>query len=227
MTHDAETAPQQSPVQDWLVNHGAQLRVIGTGQFVVRFGSDDSERTAMESLGLCDMSGLRKLGLKGRDAENLLQDTNLNVPTETFESGPLPDGGLIVRFGSEEFFLESGIRNDSLTAISQQLQQWNGDAFQVDHQEATFLLTGSHVVSVLSQTCGINFRDAIPRKAIFTRAAGVSCCILPDGIGGIPGYRIWVDPGFALYLWEALVDITESLSGSVIGAGCIFPELLS
>jgi hypothetical protein len=46
------------------MTHGALQRVIGTGSFVVRIAADDAERTAMESLGLCDLSGLRKLGLK-------------------------------------------------------------------------------------------------------------------------------------------------------------------
>ena len=60
-----------------------------------------------------------------------------------------------------------------------------------------------------------------------TRVAGVSCCVFPDTIGGIPAYRIWVDTSYALYLWETLVEICESVGGGVIGAGCVFPELLS
>jgi glycine cleavage system aminomethyltransferase T len=209
------------------MTHGALQRVIGTGSFVVRIAADDAERTAMESLGLCDLSGLRKLGLKGPDAESLLRNANLDVPTEIFDSRPFSDGGLIVRIGSDEFFLEGGILDECLTEISQKLDQSDGNVFHVDHQEATFLITGLCQLDVLAQTCGINFREAIPRRAIFTRIAGVSCCVLPNEIEGVPGSRIWVDPGYALYLWETLVEISESLGGSVIGAGCIFPGLLS
>lgn len=227
MTQLPDTATQRSPIQDWLDAHGAQPQVIDGSSFSVRFHSAAAERTTMELLGICDMSGLRKFGLKGRDAELWLRNANLQVPKMMFESLPLADGGLIVRFGSSEFFLESGIRNESVSAIARQLKLPHGQIFQVEHQEATFLLTGSRALAVLSQTCGLNFRDGIPRQAVFTRVAGISCCILPDTIGGIASYRIWVDPGYALSLWETLIEICESLGGGVIGAGCIYPELLS
>ena len=228
MAQSANTETQRSPIQDWLDAHGAQQRVIGGRSFVVRFASDDAERTAMASLGICDLSGLRKLGLKGRDAEDLLLNAKLDVPTKVFESHPLVDGGLIIRIGSDEFFLESGIRNESVAAIAHQLEVQAGQVFRVDHQEATFLLIGSRALAVLSQTCGINFGgEARPRQAVFTRVAGVSCCVFPDLIRGVSAYRIWVDPTYALYLWETLVEICASLDGRTIGTGWIYPESLS
>jgi glycine cleavage system aminomethyltransferase T len=227
MAQSADIATQRSPIQDWLDAHAAQQRVIGGSQYVVRFAADDAERTALETLGLCDMSGLRKLGLKGPAAERSLLNANLDVPTKMFESRPLTDDGLIVRFGANEFFLESGIRHESFTEIIEQLDLQSGQAFCVDHQESTFLLTGLRALAVLSQTCGINFRAATSRQAIFTRVAGVSCCVLPDAIGGVSAYRIWVDPSYALFLWETLVEISVSLGGSVIGLGCVYTELVT
>ena len=227
MTQVTDLPSPQSPVQDWMNSRGAQQRAINGSSFFVRFATDNTEHKTMQSLGLCDMSGLQKFGLKGRDAESLLRNVNIDVPANIFESRRLVDDGLIIRFGADEFFLENGIRNKSVSVISRQLDLQNRQAFHVDHQEATFLLTGSRVLTVLSQTCGIDFQQATPRQAIFTRVAGVSCCVFPDEADGFLCYRIWVDPSYAVYLWDTLVAVCENLGGSVIGAGCIFPELLS
>lgn len=230
MIQPPDTVIQRSPIQDWLVTHGAQFRIVSGSSFAVRLRADDTEPETMELLGICDVSGLRKFGLKGRDAEKWLLNANQPVPKKMFESVPLADGGLIVRFGSSEFFLESGLRNESVSVISRQFELDQGrSAFQrvvpVRHEEATFLLSGSRVLTLLSQTCGINFRDAVSRQAVFTRVAGVNCCVLPDTIGRLAIYRIWVDPGYALYLWETLIEIGQSLGGGVIGAACIYPEM--
>ncbi len=88
------------------------------------------------------------------------------------------------------------------------------------------MLAGSRSTEVFAQTCGINFGEMPQRHVIFTRVAGVSCTVFPDSIRDIEAYRIWVDFSYAEYLWETLVEISESLGGSVIGAGCVFPELL-
>ena len=181
----------------------------------------------MELLGICDLSGLAKLGLKGRDVENWLSNKGLDVPAAIFDSRRLEDGGVIVRFAADEFFLESGIGNETVPAIAARLDSQLARPFHVERQEATFLLTGSRSLEVLSQTCGINFLEVTPRHVVFTRVAGVNCAVLPDTAGVIPSYRFWVDYSYALFLWEVLVEICEGLGGSVIGAGCLFPELLS
>jgi len=134
---------------------------------------------------------------------------------------------MIVRFGTNEFFLQDGIGGSTVSSLSEQMDSRAGQVFRVEHQEATFLLTGSRSWEVLAQTCGINFDEAAPRTVIFTRVAGVSCGVFPDALRDVSTYRIWVDPSYAIYLWETLVDICESLDGSVVGAGCVYPDLVS
>lgn len=226
-TQNPETAILRSPVRDWLVTRGASERVIGGRAYVIRFDSENADQTAMQMAGLCDMSPLAKFGIKGRDAANRLRCANVDVPTQYFAANSLSDGGLVVCLSAEEFFLESGVPHKSLPAVAEKLVPWNGYAYQVDHQEATFLLTGTSACAVLSQTCGVDFQKVLPRQAVFTRVAGVSCCVFPDSIGSTDCYRIWIDPSYAWYLWETLVAICDSLGGGVFGAGCLFPELLA
>jgi glycine cleavage system aminomethyltransferase T len=210
-----------------LESRGANFRDFAGSSYAVRFGPDDDEQRTLELLGLCDLSGLQKLGLKGRAAQAWLTSNGLEVPSEVFASRSLTDGGMIVRLGAGEFFLEDGIRNASLPALGTKIDSHDGQLIRVEHQEATFVLTGHRALEVLAQTCGINFLEAAPNTAVFTRVAGVSCGILPERIREIPAYRLWIDPSYAVYVWETFAEICESLSGGVIGAGCIYSELLA
>ena len=223
----AGSAIPRSPIHEALEARGAEWRSVDGIDVVVRIQDADTERVAMESLGLCDLSGLRKTGLKGRDAESWLAGEEIDVPRTVFESRSLESRGIIVRVGSDEFFLQDGIGNSTVSLVAERMKSHDGLLFRVEHQEATFLLIGSRSLEVLAQTCGINFSVMAPRQVVFTRVAGVSCGVFPDSVGEIPTYRIWVDPSYAVYLWETLVEICESLDGCVIGAACVYPELLS
>lgn len=179
----------------------------------------------MTSLGICDVSGLQKLGVKGPDAAAWLHSLGIDVPAKILDSNSLPPGGVIVRLGRDEFFLEDDIANTALPRLMTKADAHRGDMYRVEHDEATFLLVGDRATQVLAQTCAINFREVVPQQVVFTRVAGVSCSVLP-ALADIPTYRFWVDPSYAVYLWKTLVEICESLDGRVIGAGCLYRELL-
>ncbi len=131
-----------------------------------------------------------------------------------------------MRLGVDEFFLEDNIANTNLPLLAAEINSHEGDVFRVEHQEATFVLTGHRSLEVLAQTCGINVAEAMPDQVVFTRVAGVSCGIFPERHRDTTLYRLWVDPSYAAYVWETVLEICDSLGGGVIGAGCIYPELL-
>ena len=216
---------RRSPIQHLLEACGAELREFGGGCFAVRVQSAEVEARARESLGICDLSGLQKLGVKGPEAESWLKSQEIDIPTDIFESSTLPEGGVIVRLGQAEFFLEDGIANATLPALAANADSHLGELFRVEHEEATFLLVGARAHEVLAQTCAINFGEVAAKQVVFTRVAGVSCGVLQDS-ASVPTYRFWVDPSYAVYLWKTLVEICESLDGYVISAGCVYPQLL-
>ncbi|MEO2032662.1 MAG: hypothetical protein ABGZ35_11310 [Planctomycetaceae bacterium] len=219
-----DPAARRSPIHDALKERRAESRLIGGVPFAVRLQDEEIEREAVQSLAICDLSGLQKFGVKGRDAESWLSSEGVDVPAGIFESCPYADGGVTVRFGTDEFFLEDGVANMSVAPLEERLHSGGGQVFRVEHQEATFLITGSRSLEVLAQTCGINFREAPLRQLVFTRVAGVSCAALPESVGVIPAYRFWVDPSYALYLWNVFVEICESLNGSIVGVDVVFPN---
>ena len=216
---------RQSPIHQWLETRSPKWRDVGGAPLAICFQDTQSEKEALRSLALCDLSALTKLGVKGRDAQGWLSAQGICVPATIYSSDALADDGTIVRLGKEEFLLESGIANEVVPAVARQLHSAAGQVFAAERQDATFLLVGPRAIEVWAQTCGCDFRKAPVGQALLTRVAGVSCAILPERIADIVAYRVWVDPSYAVYLWETFVEICERLDGTIVGAGCIYPSL--
>jgi sarcosine oxidase subunit gamma len=189
----------------------------------IRFQAEEAERAAAESLGICDLSALAKLGVKGPEAATWLARQGLDVPADVLDVGRLPGGGVIARIAADEFLLEDG-PNGHISSMAARLASDPTGPFAVVRQEATFLLSGRRSLEVLAQTCAIDFRAAVLSRLVFTRVAGVTCAVTPELVGEVPAFRLWVDGTYAEYLWEVLVSIGEERGGCVIGAGWLMPE---
>ncbi len=216
---------KQSPIHHLLELQQPEWSQQTEIPIVLRYHSDADERATMQTLGLCDLSGLSKLGIKGLNSDSWLRKQGIDVPETSYESRRLADDGYIVRIAADEFFLESGPRNEVVLSVDAQLKSNGHPLVRVERQDATFLLVGSRAIEVLLQTCGVNFREVPSRYLVFTRVAGVSCAVLPELIEGLPAYRLWFDSSFAVSMWQTLSEICEDLNGGIIGAGCVIPGL--
>ena len=179
----------------------------------------------MANLGLCDVSPLPKLSVKGPGADPWLRERGIQTPATVLEIGTLPDGGVTARIGTVEFFVESGPSAESVPLLDTALGAAPSGVFRVERQDATFVLAGAQVQEALAQTCGINFREAPEGRVILTSVAGVSCIVLPQRIAEVDAYRLWVEPSGAVYLWQTLATIVSELGGGLIGAASVYPEL--
>jgi sarcosine oxidase subunit gamma len=211
------TTVRRSPIESWLCAQGAEWDTLGNGAVATRVAAPDVEAARLAAVGLCDFSGLVKLGIKGLGAADWLRQQGVDVPAEVYAGVALADGGLLVRTGGGEFFYESGgsgtepiLRRENIPV-----------PIFVERQDATLLLCGPRTLEVLAQTCGVEVAAAPPRRLIYTRVAGVSCGLWPDAISGLPACRLWVDPSFALGLWESLVEIAEELGGGAVGTAAL------
>ena len=166
-------------------------------------------------LGLCDRSLLEKWGLRGAGAADWLATMGVAVPTEVYGTCPLGEGGLIVRIGKEEFFLEAATCSQSFGALREALPIASG-CTAVLHEDASLLVTGSGSLDLLSQTCSHRFATSPVDKWVYTRVAGVNCGILPQSQGGQTRYHLWFDPSYAVYLGETLLGIATELGGGAV-----------
>ena len=221
------TQQRRSPVHELLSAWQPKWAILADAPIALRFTSADIEAQAIKTLGLCDVSALPKLGVKGFSAGAWLSEHYVDVPPATFETRPLADGGVVARLGADEFLLESGVEPMIVPDLHASIGLAAEGTYRVERQDGTFLLVGEKAVDVMSQICGIDIERAAPHHLIMTRMAGVTCGILPEPKHDTLAYRLWHDPTDSIYLWEQLVQITGELGGTIVGAACFYPQLLS
>ena len=172
------------------------------------------------------MSAFPRIGIKGRGGEPWLLKHGIAVPNKIYGHADLASGdGLILRTGTSELFIEDGISGDVISRLWAEADSALVDVYRFHRQDAAMLLSGERAWEVLAESCGYNFREP-DADLVFSRVAGVSCCILRKDHDGMPLFHIWCDGSFGDYLWEQLHEITREHGGKAVGMCAFYPSLL-
>jgi sarcosine oxidase gamma subunit len=171
----------------------------------------------MSALQFMPVQPAARMGLKGPDAATLLQQAGIAVP-----AAPnrlllcATDAGTVrlLRLGNTEFILEQD-EGDAVLARVRELSHSAGlRAFPVLRADCSLLIGGDALFDRLSRICAFDFAQlaAQPGIAVMTLLADISVTFAlepaaPGHIGG-PQLRLWVDPGFAIYLTQTLLSLT-------------------
>jgi glycine cleavage system aminomethyltransferase T len=190
----------------------------------LRFKDAARETQLKSELALCDLSCLPKLSLKGPETLTWLAQTGMLVPESVYGSRSLGDSGLLIRTDRQEVFLEDGPAGDRTAEFERQLSSHPPGVSLVRRQDASLVLSGARSKAVLRETCGVDFSQP-PEGVVMTRVAGVSCMVLPFQVDETPAYRLWLDPSYGPYLWEALLEIVRDHGGDAIGFDALYPRL--
>jgi len=213
--------PRQSPIQHLFDPSIGQWGELAQAPVVLAFDSEEVEARAFQTLAICDVSVLPKLGIKGPAAADWLQSREVLLPQEIYQAQRQSDGSLVIRLPNNEFLLEDSLAGQTIQVLSEELGWGQKGLARVERQEASFLLVGSRALSVLSQTCAIDFRKTPHDCLVMTRIAGTSCSVLPTGPESATRYQIGVDTTYAVSLWESLLTICQELGGRVIGTAIL------
>jgi sarcosine oxidase subunit gamma len=210
------TADRRSPLHDVLEHlHPEWIQIHGMSA-PLHFGDMAHEAEQTTTLALCDVSAFPRIGIKGRGSENWLLKHGITTPQKVYGHADLASGGLILRTGSSELFIEGGIRGDVVSKLWSEQDSALANVYRFHRQDAAMLLSGERAWEVLAETCGYNFREP-DADLVFSRVAGVSCCILRRDRDGMPLFHIWCDGSFGSYLWEQLHEIVGEHGGKAVG----------
>lgn len=204
------TVVRESPVAHALEHTKLKFTELNGMRLAVEGGQ------AGEELRIADVSALPKLGLKGKSAAAWLEKNGIAVPGQIYRYAMLEGGGILIRNGAAEFFVEDGVSGNTVARLTEHLSFNPPDVFPIWRQDPSFIVTGKDSIEVLAQTCGYNFRDS-GETFIYSRVAGVSCGILKRIQNDVPSFQFWCDCSYGLYLWEELVQIIHELNGEVVG----------
>ncbi len=218
--HKTDMYQRQSPMQPLLSILNPTWEERFWTRVPVHFGNQEEEGRQLADLGLCDLSFLPKLGVKGRLADNWLDEQGMTTPADVYQVEQSHRDPLVARVDRNEFFLEDNLRGDRIQSLSEALGTGRPGTYRVNRQEASVLISGRRAPLILAQTCSYNFESA-EEKLVMTRVAAVSCSVLRVRMGGTEGFRLWFNPAYGVYLWENLLAIVRDRGGSPVGVGCL------
>ena len=219
---NATDSIRRSPVHDCLEELSPKWIEIHDMKVPLRFKDAATETDLKRELSICDLSCLPKLSVKGAECLAWLTQGGTRVPESVYGHSSLEEGGLVIRTDRQEVFLEDGPASHRVSELERELASHPLGVYLVRRQDASFVLTGARSNAVLRETGGFDFSK--PAEAVvMTRVAGVSCMILPLQAAEAPSFRFWLDPSYAAYLWEALLEIVRDQGGDAIGLGAFMP----
>jgi sarcosine oxidase, subunit gamma len=218
-----ETPRRLSPIHDELEHLHVRFVDVEGMPVAVSYGDGAKEKTAAADLGLCDVSFLSRVTLKGPAAVSVLNSKQIAVPEKVLDVASVHGGGIVARTGATEFFVEDGLRGINVQQVATAARE-TGGCYIATRQDASFLLSGKRAVEVFLETCGYDFRQP-PKQIVFTRVVGVSCSILHRDFGGVGAFQLWLDGSYGGYLWETLLEIVRELNGAAVGAGAFYDDL--
>lgn len=220
LADNSSTPLRLSPVHDALSHLNPRWSEMRGMPVAMDFGSPAQELANSAELGLCDVSFLPRMVLKGSEAASFLSSQNVAVPSQTLGVTKLDAGGLVVRSGSAEFLVEDGPQTNVVERLQAALGAGRAGCYSVLRQDASFLLSGKRAAEVFLETCGYDFRQP-PETLVMTRVAGVSCSIVHRTFNQTGAFQLWLDPSYGEYLWETLLEVVRDLRGDAVGASAL------
>jgi sarcosine oxidase subunit gamma len=179
------------------------------------------------TLGVCDLSALLRVGVKGPGAAEWLAARGVPVPDQPNTWRAIDGGGLVARLARTEFLVEDGFEESTAARLALELRPGAvRGVYPVPRQDCALALTGVQVNDLLVQTCNVDFsaQDPAARIVTLTQMVGVSITALYQSLGGTACWRLWCDGTSGPYLWETLIGIAGELGGGPAGFRSAFPE---
>ncbi len=230
---------RRSALQNWHEAHGASPLLAGAWVRPDHYGDPEGEAANVRAnIGLIDVTPLGKLDLRGPDVPKLLELVYVNkwqklevgrvrYGTMVAEDGVVSDDGVTGRLGEQHWLMTC--TSSGAGAVWEVLEDWLQTAhpeWQVHVTPVTGGLTSINVAGPKSRillerlTSGVDL-DAESFPYFNVRrgtVAGVDDCIIwRIGFTGELSYELHVPSGFALHVWETLLEQGADLAIAPFG----------
>ena len=191
-----------------------------------------SEHQYAQTMALCDLSYLQRIGFKGKNTNEWLQKQQIKTPQNINTAEISSDGYLVAKLGAQDILILDNLENNS--NIKNTLdRQWNNDYKQDNHccgnimprqdSHACFCICGENAPEMFSTLCAIDLRTNKFDNLMIaqTSLARISTIIIRSDIGNTPAYFVLVENVSAEYCWDCIQDAIQELSGKIIGLSCL------
>ncbi|MFK8019335.1 MAG: sarcosine oxidase [Pseudomonadales bacterium] len=241
MTNNASTSPSCKRRSPLLSNH-KRLQASFTEVFgsacVAHYGQPANEVDQAKSLGLCDLTIFPRIGFKGKESTDWLQQFDLNLPSKPNQSIASGNGSFIARLSKEEYCVMSWDSSsvDSRTPVKAMEiaygEQNPASVYDLPRSDSHcwFALTGSLAAQVLSKACAVDMREGKFSNGTVaqTSLARVNAIVIRHDQGNPERSKGMTTTFFILsditsteFLWTSLLDAMQEFDGREIGYNAI------
>jgi sarcosine oxidase subunit alpha len=239
---------RRTPLHDWNLRHGATMTDAGLWHrpwYFAASGETITEAyireaaTARQTIGICDVSSLGKIGVQGPDASEFLN----RIYTNAFAKLPvgkarygimLRDDGIVMDDGTTWRLSENDFLMTTTTTNAAKVMVWLEELLQIRWPQLKV-----HVTSVSDQWAGVSVAGPMARDGIAaclddagavsadnlpfmgvisTRLrGGIDCLIARISFSGELAYEVYVPAGYGKPMMDLLWAATEPLGGCLYG----------
>ena len=222
MTQPASAALKKTPLHAWHRTHGARMVEFGGWDMPVEYSGIADEHMAVRTrAGLFDVSHMGEIEIAGADASKAVQHITSNdagrlainqiqYSALTTPEGTFVDDVLTYKMADDHFMLvvnASNIMKD-FHWIAQHVKDVGGDvaAVNTSSRYALMALQGPAAKDALQRLTGVDL-SAIKYYWFATgEVAGVRVTISRTGYTGEDGFEVFVPPGAAERVWDAILQ---------------------
>ena len=174
------------------------------------------------AVSIIDLSGLPRLGFKGRGTIDAMKKRSVTVEATPNRAFKQADGGLCLVLAPGEVILLSNLKGDG-AAFDKMQAEWRLEDEERTypllrrHSHAWFALTGPRAPDLLAKICAVDLR---PHKfadlsIAQTSVAKMSAIVVRADIQGQLAYHLLADRASALYFKDCLMDAAHEFGGQM------------
>ena len=221
--------PRRSFLYRELESAGANFEELNGAAAAMRFGDDAAGEAAQaRSLGLCDLSALKRTGFKGWNMADWLTSQGAELVEESNQVTPQADGTRIARLAPGEALLLGNYQGNG-SLIKKIDAAWSMETadgcFHVPRADANFwlALSGTQTPALFAKICAVDLRpEAAPVHCVVqTNVARLNAIIIRSPNTEVPVFDLLSDIASAVYLWRALLDAMDEFGGKPVGLAAL------
>lgn len=208
---------ERSPIQ----NIAGHYQSFGQGKLFLAGGLD--ERHIIQQCAIVDLTNLPRIGFRGIDTANHLQEQGFVLPTIPNKVVAQTDGTQVARLSATEYFLIGGLENfgENIIALEQYGQQGETLNYVLPRQDthAMFQLSGQYLPWIMAKLCAVNLLENVfvAGDVVQTSVARINAIVMNVSDEFSNKFNILCDRTMALYLWDVLLDAMQEFNGQVLG----------
>lgn len=228
VVQDPGSLPRRSPLYRLHMAAGASFRQVEDNAVAYLMASLREDTAIARQLGLVDLCGLMKTGVKGPGAPAWLEQKGFQLPAEPNLAVMQPSGVMVARLSFDEFLILGDLKAQSSGFYDLE------DSWMLDSAPQTYLLprgdshcwlalVGAQASKMLMKLCAIDLRSEQFADFVIAQTiiADINVIVIRHDLGLTPCFYLLADMASTEYLWEVLEDAMLEFVGSGVGLAAL------